>query len=100
MGIYQDDKLEVRIAYQYRDEYLNSYVTFITGNPNIQDANFSLDASVKYHITDNFQVSLQGTNLTDELQTSKDILNSGGETFQRSSFMFDRRFQFGAQYTF
>ena len=100
VGIYQDDKLEVRIAYQYRDEYLNSYVTFITGNPNIQDDNFSLDASVKYQFTDNFQVSLQGTNLTDELQTSKDILNGGGETFQRSSFMFDRRFQLGMQYTF
>ncbi|MBU3005992.1 TonB-dependent receptor [Paraglaciecola arctica] len=100
VGMYQDDKLEVRIAYQYRDEFLNSYETFITGNPNIQDSNFSLDASVKYQITDNLQVSLQGTNLTDELQTSKDILNEGGETFQRSSFMFDRRFQFGVQYTF
>lgn len=100
VGIYQDDNLEVRVAYQYRDEFLNSYETFITGNPNIQDSNFSLDASVKYQITDNFQVSLQGTNLTDELQTSKDILNEGGETFQRSSFMFDRRFQFGVQYTF
>jgi iron complex outermembrane receptor protein len=100
VGIYQDDKLEVRVAYQYRDEFLNSYETFITGNPNIQDSNFSLDASVKYQITDNLQVSLQGTNLTDELQTSKDILNEAGATFQRSSFMFDRRFQFGVSYTF
>jgi len=100
VGIYQDDKLEVRIAYQYRDEFLNSYETFITGNPNIQDANFTLDASAKYQLTDNLQVSIQGTNLTDELQTSKDILNEGGQTFQRSSFMFDRRFQVGVQYTF
>jgi TonB-dependent receptor len=100
VGMYQDDNLEVRIAYQYRDEFLNSYETFITGNPNIQDANFSLDASVKYQITDNLQVSLQGTNLTDELQTSKDILNGEGQTYQRSSFMFDRRFQLGVQYTF
>jgi len=100
VGIYQDDKFEIRLAYQYRDEFLNSYETFITGNPNTQDANFSLDASIKYRISDNLQVSLQGTNLTDELQTSKDILNEGGETFQRSSFMFDRRFQFGVQYTF
>ncbi|WP_339723063.1 TonB-dependent receptor [uncultured Paraglaciecola sp.] len=100
VGMYQDDNLEVRIAYQYRDKFLNSYETYITGNPNVQDANFSLDASVKYQLTDNLQVSLQGTNLTDELQKSKDILNEGGETFQRSSFMFDRRFQFGVQYTF
>lgn len=100
VGIYQDDKLEVRIAYQYRDEFLNSYETFITGNPNTQDANFSLDASVKYQITDNLQISLQGTNLTDELQTSRDILNNTGQTYQRSSFMFDRRFQAGVQYTF
>jgi iron complex outermembrane receptor protein len=100
VGIYQDDKLEVRIAYQYRGEFLNSYETYITGNPNTQEANFSIDASLKYQITDNLQVSLQGTNLTDELQTSRDILNNQGQTFQRSSFMFDRRFQFGVSYTF
>ena len=100
IGIYQDDKLEMRLAYQYRDKFLNSYETFITGNPNTQDANFSLDASVKYRLSDNLQVSFQGTNLTDELQTSTDILNESGQTFQRSSFMFDRRFQFGVQYTF
>jgi len=100
VGIYQDDKLEVRVAYQYRDKFLNSYETFITGNPNSQDANFSLDASVKYQISDNLQVSLQGTNLTDELQTSTDLLNESGDTYQRSSFMFDRRFQFGVSYTF
>lgn len=100
VGIYQDDELEVRIAYQYRGEFLNSYETYITGNPNIQDSNFSIDASVKYQINDNLQISLQGTNLTDELQTSRDILNNQGQTFQRSSFMFDRRFQFGVQYTF
>ena len=100
IGIYQDDKLEVRVAYQYRDKFLNSYETFITGNPNTQDANFSLDASVKYRLSDNLQVSFQGTNLTDELQTSTDILNESGQTYQRSSFMFDRRFQFGVQYTF
>lgn len=100
VGIYQDDKLEIRIAYQYRDKFLNSYETFITGNPNTQDANFSLDASAKYQITDNLQVSIQGTNLTDELQTSTDLLNESGDTFQRSSFMFDRRFQFGMSYTF
>jgi TonB-dependent receptor len=100
VGMYQDESLEVRLAYQYRDEFLNSYETFITGNPNIQDANFSLDLSVKYQINDNLKVSLQGTNLTDELQTSKDILNNQGQRYQRSSFMFDRRFQFGVQYTF
>lgn len=100
VGIYQDDKFEVRLAYQYRDKFLNSYETFITGNPNSQDANFSLDASIKYNITEQLQVSLQGTNLTDELQTSTDLLNEAGDTFQRSSFMFDRRFQFGVQYSF
>jgi TonB-dependent receptor len=100
VGIYQDESLEIRLAYQYRGEFLNSYETFITGNPNIQDANFSLDLSVKYQINDNLKVSLQGTNLTDELQTSRDILNNEGQTYQRSSFMFDRRFQFGVQYTF
>ncbi|MGJ8680027.1 TonB-dependent receptor [Paraglaciecola sp.] len=100
VGIYQDDKFEVRLAYQYRDEFLNSYETYITGNPNIQDDNFSIDLSMKYQINDNLKVSLQGTNLTDELQTSQDILNNQGQRYQRSSFMFDRRFQFGVQYTF
>lgn len=100
VGIYQDEKLEVRIAYQYRDKFLNSYETFITGNPNIQDSNFSIDASVKYQVTESIQLSIQGTNLTDELQTSRDILNEAGDTFQRSSFLFDRRIQFGVQMTF
>jgi TonB-dependent receptor len=100
VGIYQDESLEIRLAYQYRDEFLNSYETYITGNPNIQDDNFSLDLSIKYQINDNLKVSLQGTNLTDELQTSQDILNNQGQRYQRSSFLFDRRFQFGVQYTF
>lgn len=100
VGIYQDEKLEVRLAYQWRDEFLNSYYTFISGNPNMQKANFQLDASVKYQLTDNIQIHLQGTNLTDELQQSEDIINPNGERTDRSSFMFDRRFFVALQYTF
>ena len=45
IGIYQDDRYEFRLAYNWRSEYVSSYRDFITGNPIMQDDIGFLDAS-------------------------------------------------------
>ena len=33
IGIYQDDKMEFRLAYNWRSEYLTTYRDWVSGNP-------------------------------------------------------------------
>jgi len=53
IGIYQDDKLEMRLAYNWRSEYLGSYRDFVSGNPIFQQPTGYLDGSIKYDLTEN-----------------------------------------------
>ncbi len=68
---YQKDNLQARIAYNYRSERFN-------GVPGI-DGHFAaymtsptkyVDASVNYQVNDNFEVYLQGQNLTKEFEST------------------------------
>jgi len=100
IGIYQDDDLEVRLAYNWRSEYLNSYRDFVTGNPIIQKASGFLDMSVRYDITENLNASVLIANITDEKSQSETQIDQAGTRYQRSSFLNDRRFQVGLTYRF
>ncbi|MBR9911441.1 MAG: TonB-dependent receptor [Gammaproteobacteria bacterium] len=62
---YEDDKFSTRLAYSYRDEY----TTDNDSNPDrirYRDETGNLDFSASYQINDNFRVTLEGLNLTDE----------------------------------
>ncbi len=103
VGIYETDKFEARIAYQYRSEYLSSYRDYITGNPIVQLPTGFVDASLRYNITDSLEVSLYGSNLTNEYIQAEQIIDGAddsGQRFMRSSFIVDRRIQLGIQYSF
>jgi len=100
IGIYQDDDLEVRLAYNWRSEYLNSYRDFVTGNPIIQRGTGFLDASLRYDLTENLNVSLLIANITDEKSQSEQVIDEAGTRYQKSSFLNDRRFQVGLSYRF
>lgn len=100
IGIYQDDKLEVRLIYNYRSEYLNSYRDFITGNPVFQKATGFYDASVRYHFTENLTANLLVANITDTKNQSETQVDAAGTRYQRSSFLNDRRIQVGLTYKF
>lgn len=92
---YEDDKLQFRVAGNYRSE------TFLSirrlGEYELaqyREATFYLDASMSYDINDNFTVLLQGTNLTEETRRQyyqwEDMLDK--------VFLNERRITLGVQY--
>ena len=100
VGIYQDDRFEARIAYNWRSDYFSSYRDFVTGNPIIQEEIGFLDASFKWDITDQVQVRLQGANLLDTKAFASQQVDQAGQRYARSSFVNDRRFEIGIRYSY
>jgi TonB-dependent receptor len=100
IGIYQDEELELRLAYNWRSEYLNSYRDFVSANPIIQEAAGFLDFSARYDITENLQVAFLAANVLDTKSKSKTQIDEAGQEFQRSSFLNDRRFKFSIRYQY
>ncbi len=67
-GFYEDDSLTLRVAYNYRSEYLRS-VSDRSGAPVFVDESGHLDAKVSYTFGDTgFQVYADGRNLISEVQ--------------------------------
>ena len=100
IGIYQDEKLEMRLAYNWRSEYLGSYRDFVTGNPIFQQATGYLDGSAKYDFNDQFQIRFQIANITNERANAEQQIDADGTRFGRTSFVGDRRIRIGARYKF
>jgi len=74
---YEDDKFSTRLAYSYRDGYTSSF----NNDPNqilYREDTANLDFSASYQVNDNFRVSLEGINLTDEPQLDYMSPNVGG----------------------
>jgi TonB-dependent receptor len=69
VAFYDKDGLQGRLAYNWRDGFLNSIVysgDTPSGNPRFVQAYGQLDASVSYDIIENLTVALEGSNLTNE----------------------------------
>jgi iron complex outermembrane receptor protein len=66
---YETDLISARVAYTYRDDFI-APSTGIGGNTT-WDAHGFLDANVTWHATDNLDVSLEGTNLSEETTTQR-----------------------------
>lgn len=64
-GFYENDVISARLAYTWRDDYI-SPSTGIGGNTN-WDAFGLLDGNITWHVTDSVDVSLEATNLLDEV---------------------------------
>jgi TonB-dependent receptor len=67
VGFYDKDGVGVRLAYNYRDEFLMSRTN--GDGPKYSDGYGQLDFSASYDINDNATVMFEATNLTDETQT-------------------------------
>mgnify|MGYP006217168997 CR=1 FL=1 len=72
IGMYETDRLSVRVAYNWRDE-------FLSGQANIAnvgrlayytDAYGWLDASINYRINDHLTIGLEGSNLLKSKRSS------------------------------
>jgi len=62
---YEDDAFSARVSAAWRDSYIDG----VSGNRNIFegfDSTLNVDASIRYRISEMLEISLEGTNLTDE----------------------------------
>jgi len=92
VGIFQNDTVEARLAYNWRDDYLLTIRQVNLGLPVFAEDRGQLDGSFFYRINDQWQVGVQGTNLLkDEVVTTMQVDQAGTQVF-RSSFVFDRRY--------
>lgn len=95
VGIYQDEKFEARLAYNWRSSYLTTYRDWVTGNPIYNSAAGFLDASLKYSINDNVQLRASVANILDTKNKAKSQVDQAGQLYDRFSFINDRRMVLG-----
>lgn len=94
VGLFQNEKWEARLAYNWRDDYLLTIREVNIGLPTYADARGQLDGSIFYSLNDQWQLGLQGSNLLqDEVITRNQVDQAGTQVF-RTSFVFDRRLTF------
>ena len=66
VGIFENEKWNVRAAYNWRDKFLASTFDGAGPNPQYVEAYGQLDLSIGYNINKNLSVQFEGINLTDE----------------------------------
>lgn len=103
VGMYEKFGLAVRVAYNWRSKFLVTAVDCCTYLPTYQSAAGFLDASVRYAITPNVELSLQGSNLLNTETRLRQQVTSAedGEILTPNAwFRNDRRFVAGARFKF
>ena len=100
IGIYQSDEVKLRLAYNWRSEYLSSYRDFVSGNPIFQEDRGYLDGSAKWDISENFQARLQVANILDTRANATQQIDAAGQRFGRTSFIGDRRIKVGLRFQY
>lgn len=96
VGIYEDEKLSVRAAYNWRDEFLSSTNDNGKPNPSYVEPYGQLDLSVGYNLSKNLSLSFEAINVTDEIQRTHG--RSKMQVLQVSTG--GRRYMIGARYKF
>lgn len=95
VAMYEKHGIEARVAYNWRDEFLNR-----TGagnnNPGYIEAYSQIDANVTYHITDDLAVSLEAINITGEDRRE----HARNEQMLWGYDDLGARYQVGVRYTF
>lgn len=100
VGLYENDKVEARIAYNWRSDFLLTTTDVITRLPVYNESTGQLDASFKYNLTDQFQIGVQGVNLLSEVTETSVQIDDEGQRYLRSLFENDRRISLTGRYSF
>ena len=95
VGIYQDSKLEARLAYNWRSRYLTTYRDYVTGFPVFNSPSGTLDASLKYQFLPQIQGRVSIANITDAKSKARVQIDQAGTMYDRFSFLNDRRIVVG-----
>jgi len=93
--MYEKHGLSVRLAANWRDEFLTSTSRGST-DALFTDDRAQVDLSVAYDVTDNLQVTFEGINLTE--QENRQFARNSRQVFFAGET--DARFTFGARYKF
>lgn len=94
--MYENDTIEARVAYNWRDKFLGRTGAGAANNPGYTEAYSQIDMNVTYHVTDSLAVSFEGLNVTGEDRR---------EHARNSNMMWGyddlgARYQIGARYNF
>jgi iron complex outermembrane receptor protein len=103
VGMYEKYGLAVRAAYNWRSKFLVTAVDCCTYLPTWQQAAGFLDASIRYAVTPNIELSIQGSNLLNtETKFKQQVtgVEDGAILAPNAWFQNDRRFVFGARAKF
>jgi TonB-dependent receptor len=95
-GIYENDRFQARIAYNWRDEFLNETNRGGFNNPRYIEAYSQIDLNLSYSVTDALTVSLEGINITGEDSRS----HGRNKAMMWDMYDLGARYQIGARYTF
>lgn len=91
VGMYEDDRISVHLAYNWRSKYLLTTRDVISKAPIWYDDHGELDGSIFYKLGDNLTVGLQAKNITNARSDTLMILNDQLLETGRSWFVSDRR---------
>lgn len=95
IAFYEKDDIQVRIAYNWRDEYLSQAVGAYS-QPAMVEAYGQLDFTATYDVSDNLSIFVDGTNVLDNEARRFSIYKERLLNFQATG----ARFSLGARYTF
>jgi len=92
-GYYENDRLQARLGYTYRSDF---FITFDRSTPLNQKALKSLDGQVSFAVTDNFTLTFDAINITNE----KIEQFSGGTFRPRAIYDNGRQYYAGLRFKF
>ncbi len=93
--IYENDNLQARLTYNWRDEFLNN-ANVGSNEPEFTEAYEQVDFSVGYNISDQWSVSFEGINILEQ-----DVRRFGRSKAQfRSLEIYGARYALSTRYTF
>ncbi|MFC3096093.1 TonB-dependent receptor [Alteromonas sediminis] len=106
VGYYETDNYNVRLAYNWRSEYMIRELPGFYGNREHDDYG-TLDLTAKYSITDNIDITFEGVNLTEEDSIQIGVATGDAEVkpelrngYPAWSFEGEARYRVGVQYRF
>ncbi len=95
---YEKGPWSARVAYNYRDDFLDDIAGGFSGHPYFVDSYEQFDASFGYRLNDNVSFMLEGINLTDENVYYYNLLGTGTQEHVSSAIHAGRRYQLGVRW--
>ncbi|MGN6364761.1 TonB-dependent receptor [Asticcacaulis taihuensis] len=97
IGMYEKGPWALRAAYNWRSKFLVTAADCCVGFPIWQKGIGYLDASVRYRVNDNIELSIQGSNLLDSDTVLLQQVDNRGTLLPNAWFKNDKRIQMGVR---